>query len=81
MQIINHGGYGGLDNVVALATCQRAAARGWLVAMSAYRGEPMSGFPGVTVPGNAAEIEVCMGEVVDALRLTELARGMTGAVT
>ncbi|MDC0672935.1 alpha/beta hydrolase family protein [Nannocystis radixulma] len=79
VQIINHGGYGGLDNVVALATCQRAAARGWLVAMSAYRGEPMSGFPGVTVPGNAAEIEVCMGEVVDALRLTELARGMTGA--
>ncbi len=79
VQIINHGGYGGLDSTVALATCKRAAARGWVTAMSAYRGEPMLGFAGVTVPGNLAEVEVCLGEVTDVLRLTELVRAFPTA--
>ena len=71
VQIINHGGYGGLDNVVALETCKRAAARGWMTAMSAYRGEPMPGFPGLPLP-DPTQIEVCLGEVIDVLRLTEI---------
>jgi dienelactone hydrolase len=68
VQIINHGGFGGLDSFVALETCKRAAARGWVAAMSAYRGE--SGF-GSPVP-NLDDVELCLGEVIDVLRLTEL---------
>jgi dienelactone hydrolase len=72
VQIINHGGYGGLDNVVALETCKRAAARGWMTAMSAYRGEAMSNFPQIDIDEDPSQWEVCLGEVIDVLRLTEL---------
>lgn len=72
VQIINHGGYDGLDSVAALETCKRAAARGWLTAMSAYRGEQMAGFAGLTVNADPAQWELCLGEVTDVLRLTDL---------
>jgi dienelactone hydrolase len=72
VQIINHGGYGGLDTGLALETCKRAAARGWMTAMSAYRGEAMTGFPQIEVAADPSQWEVCLGEVIDVLRLTEI---------
>jgi dienelactone hydrolase len=76
--IINHGGFGGIDDT-AFGTCIGGAQNGWLTAMSAYRGETLNvsaaNFPpsGITKPAYGA-IELCLGEVTDVLRLTDIVR-------
>lgn len=71
--IINHGGYGPLDDFALNAFCIAGAQSGWVTAMSAYRGEAVTitGAPAYTSQGN---IELCQGEVTDVLRLTDLVR-------
>ena len=61
----NHGGFEGLQ-ASDEAFCQGFANFGYTVLMSSYRGEDAS----------EGAIEVCQGEVDDALRMLELGRGL-----
>jgi hypothetical protein len=89
--IINHGGFE-LNETSLNNLCIPSAAAGWVVAMSAYRGEKIKHStpvvaPGQPIPADApiapgasvvqsqGEIELCLGEVTDVFRLTEIVRG------
>lgn len=74
--IINHGGYGPVTDADRLGFCMTNANSGWVTAMSIYRGEEVQvvtpdGTLDVRSGGN---IELCLGEVTDVMRLTELVR-------
>lgn len=83
--IINHGGFE-LNEISLNNFCIPSAGGGWVVAMSAYRGEKIrhsapSGAPdqpivsGASVVQSQGEIELCLGEITDVMRLTEIVRG------
>lgn len=71
VQIFNHGGWFGLGWGGEPEGCLKSAAKGWVVAMSTYRGERLYLGPGYEwVSGGS--VELCNGEVTDVLRLTDL---------
>ncbi|MDQ1640172.1 MAG: hypothetical protein QOF62_3511 [Pyrinomonadaceae bacterium] len=83
--IINHGGFE-LNEISLNNFCIPSAQGGWVVAMSAYRGEKIRRsstivapdqpiVPGASVVQSQGEIELCLGEITDVLRLTEIVRG------
>lgn len=72
VQIFNHGGWGGLGYLDEENGCRRAASKGWVLAMSTYRGEPLH-LPSTGQTWNSTgSIELCNGEVTDVMRLTEI---------
>ena len=71
--IINHGGYGPIDQGVINTYCIGSAQAGWVTAMSAYRGEQVV-LPTGLIYTSGGNVELCQGEVTDVLRLTELVR-------
>lgn len=70
VHIHNHGGAGGLFPA-DLNLCLGFAAAGWVTAMSTYRGEPTYATPAGTFVSQG-QVEVCLGEVTDTLRLLEV---------
>jgi dienelactone hydrolase len=88
--IINHGGFE-LNEIALNNFCIPSAAGGWVVAMSAYRGEKIKHSTPLVAPGqpvppdqpifsgaslykSQGEIELCLGEVTDVMRITEIVR-------
>lgn len=69
--IINHGGFGGLDDL-SLGYCLAGAQEGWVTAMSAYRGEVAKYYDWLYRP--QGQVELCQGEVTDVLRLLDIVR-------
>jgi hypothetical protein len=76
--IINHGDFDGID-ALGVTYCINTAHAGWLTAMSSYRGEwvdiaPSASFPNVPTVSlpSSGNIEFCLGEVTDVMRLTEI---------
>lgn len=71
--VFNHGGASGLgdewNNPTGL--CANGARAGFVVAASSYRGED----------GSEGEIELCLGEVDDVIRMIEVARAQPYAST
>lgn len=74
--IVNHGGYGGLDSWFSASYCKTAASHNWFTAMSAYRGEPVQLVVNGTLKtwASSGNVEFCLGEVLDVVRLTEIVR-------
>ncbi len=68
VHIVNHGGFSGITDWNG-GECASTARRGWVVAESSYRGED----------GSDGQVEVCLGEVSDVLRLTEIVRAQAYA--
>jgi dienelactone hydrolase len=63
VMIVNHGGFAGLAEEWNGGVCRQTAAQlGYVVAESSYRGED----------GSEGSIELCLGEVDDVLRLTDI---------
>jgi hypothetical protein len=82
VQIYNHPGYAGIVGSVPpsapplaeddLGNCIQGATNGWITAMSSYRGETAT-FGSMTYGGGeSGQIETCLGEATDVLRLTTL---------
>ena len=72
VQIFNHGGWNGVGYLDEETGCRRAASKGWVLAMSAYRGEPLY-LPSTGQKWTSTgSIELCNGEVTDVMRMTEL---------
>ena len=68
VHVINHGGTLGIGEFDVFL-CQQFALGGWVAVMSAYRGEPV---PGYATPQNNGEVEFCLGEVTDVLRIIDV---------
>jgi hypothetical protein len=95
--IINHGLepamigrlVSGNDNALPpddLSVCISWAEAGWVVAMPAYRGVGVTitsdSAPTISLtPAAGVQQELCLGEVKDALRLTEMAVNQTSPIT
>lgn len=76
--IINHGDFNGIDGV-GIGYCISSAHSGWTTAMSSYRGEWVAIAPTTALPNlptinlpSSGNIEFCLGEVTDVMRLTAL---------
>lgn len=70
VHIFNHGGTEGLTQF-DLDLCKTWASLGWITAMSAYRGESVQ--IGSVMPYQSeGQVELCMGEVTDVMRLQEI---------
>ena len=61
--VYNHGGFSGLGVDPMTGNCVDSARAGWVWIGSSYRGED----------GSEGEIEVCLGEVTDVLRMIDIA--------
>lgn len=61
--VYNHGGWLGLDLDTEVTRCRDVARFGWVWLGSSYRGED----------GSDGNIELCLGEVDDVLRMLEIA--------
>jgi alpha/beta superfamily hydrolase len=59
----NHGGFSGLELDPTTATCEQTARLGYVWLGSTYRGEE----------GSEGDVEVCLGEVTDVLRMLDIA--------
>jgi dienelactone hydrolase len=71
-----------------LGQCLGWAKRGWVVAMSAYRGESVNitsaspAFPTPATPWTSdGSVEFCMGEVTDVMALTDLVVNHASSIT
>lgn len=64
--LLNHGGFEGLAQDWQGGACKALAQQGYAVLESSYRGEDNS----------EGEIEICLGEADDVLRMLEIGRGM-----
>ncbi|MDC0722777.1 alpha/beta hydrolase family protein [Nannocystis bainbridge] len=71
VQIFNHGGWWGLGYGGEPEACGKWAAKGWVVAMSSYRGERLHLGPSHSWKSGGS-VELCNGEVTDVLRMTDL---------
>ncbi|MEZ4449694.1 MAG: prolyl oligopeptidase family serine peptidase [Nannocystaceae bacterium] len=71
LHVVNHGATGGMTNADMEFWCDAFAGSGWMVAMSSYRGEPMT-LPDDSVHVSEGVVEYCLGEVTDVLRLLDV---------
>ncbi|MCA9694575.1 MAG: prolyl oligopeptidase family serine peptidase [Myxococcales bacterium] len=79
LHVVNHGGTDGIFALDFVLWCEEFAQRGWVTAMSAYRGEAMFPdlFPDPSDPGEGlyksdGVVEYCLGEVTDVMRMMEV---------
>lgn len=71
--IVNHGGFGPVDDTFINNYCILPATQGWVVWGSVYRGETIQ-VTGDIPHTSWGVVEVCQGEVTDVLELTRIAR-------